>query len=147
MTWLMAGQPPLAVTALTQRIKPHVYPRVDDEATILLEYPRAQGIVQASWNWPFSRKDLEVYSERGYARAIGGGVLRVRRPGQTDEEAVTLPELAADERDSLSYLAAVVRGRLKPAGLSSLENNLVVTEVLEAARESARSGKMVRLAH
>jgi len=38
-----------------------VYPRVDDEATILVEYPNAQGIIQASWNWPVNRKDLEVY--------------------------------------------------------------------------------------
>jgi predicted dehydrogenase len=145
MTWLMDGQAPLAVTAMTQRIKPAIYARVDDEATILVEYPRAQGIVEASWNWPFGRKDLEVYTEGASARAIGGGVLRVRRPGQADEEAVTPPELPADERDSLSYLTAVVRGRLKPSGLSSLENNLVVTEILEAARESAASGKTVRL--
>jgi predicted dehydrogenase len=145
MTWLMDGQRPLAVTAMTQRIKPHVYPRVDDEATVLVEYPKAQGIIEASWNWPFSRKDLDVYGESGYARALGGSVLRVRPPGQAEEEAVTPAELAADERDSLSYLAAVVRGR-KPSGLSSLENNLVVTEILEAARESARSGNTIHLA-
>jgi len=145
MTWLMDGQRPLAVTAIVQRIKPQIYPRVDDEATILVEYPAAQGIIQASWNWPFSRKDLEVYSESGYARALGGSALRLRRPGQTDEEAVTLPELPADERDSLSYLAAIVRGRLEPAGLSSLANNVIVTEILDAARESAGSGKTVRL--
>ncbi|HEY2945115.1 MAG TPA: Gfo/Idh/MocA family oxidoreductase [Vicinamibacteria bacterium] len=144
MTWLMDGQRPLAVTAMTQRIKPHIYPRVDDEATILVEYPKAQGIVQASWNWPFGRKDLDVYGESGYARAVGGSVLRVRRPGQAEEEAVTPAELPADERDSLSYLTAIVRGR-KPSGLSSLDNNLVVTDILEAARESARTGKTVRL--
>ena len=145
MTWLMDGQPPLAVTAMTQRIKPQVYPRVDDEATILVEYPKAQGIIQASWNWPFGRKDLEVYGESGYARAVGGNVLRVRRPGQAEEEASSPAELPADERDSLAYLAAIVRGRLKPSGLSSLENNLVVSEILEAARESTRTGKTVRL--
>jgi predicted dehydrogenase len=144
MTWLMDGQRPLAVTAMTQRIKPHIYPRVDDEATILVEYPKAQGIIQASWNWPFGRKDLDVYGESGYARAVGGSVLRVRRPGQAEEEAVTPAELPADERDSLSYLTAIVRGR-KPSGLSSLDNNLVVTDILEAARESARTGKTVRL--
>jgi predicted dehydrogenase len=141
----MDGERPLSVTALVPRIKPDIYPRVDDEATVLLEYPRAQGIIEASWNWPFNRKDLDVYGEKGYARAIGGAVLRVRRPGQTDEEALTPGELPADERDSLSYLAAVVRGRHKPSGLSSPENNLVVTEILEAARESARTGKTVRL--
>jgi predicted dehydrogenase len=144
MTWMMDNQRPLAVTAITQRIKPRIYERVDDEATILLEYPTAQGIIEASWNWPFSRKDFEVYGENGYAVAIGGNVLRMRLPGGQEETQTPAP-LPADERDSLSYLLAVVRGKLKPSGLSSLENNLIVTEILEAARESARSGTTVRL--
>ena len=54
---------------------------MDDEATILVQYPKAQGIIQASWNWPFSRKDFEVYGEKGYAIATGGDGLRVRLPG------------------------------------------------------------------
>ena len=54
---------------------------MDDEATILVEYPKAQGIIEASWNWPFSRKDFEVYGEKGYAIATGGNNLRVRLPG------------------------------------------------------------------
>ena len=48
MTWLMDGQRPHTVTAVTQQIKPDIYPRVDDEATIVLTYPKAQAIVQAS---------------------------------------------------------------------------------------------------
>jgi hypothetical protein len=45
----------------------------------------------------------------------------------------------------LSYLNAIVRGRLKPGGLSGLRNNVIVVEILEAARESARTGRSVRL--
>ena len=56
MTWLMDGERPQTVTAVTQHIKPEIYPHVDDEATIILTYPRAQAIVQASWNWPFDAK-------------------------------------------------------------------------------------------
>ncbi|MCX5634843.1 MAG: Gfo/Idh/MocA family oxidoreductase, partial [Planctomycetota bacterium] len=66
ITWLMDGQKPVSVTAVTQQIKPEVYPKVDDEATIVLTYPKAQGIIQASWNWPFERKDMEVYGQKGY---------------------------------------------------------------------------------
>ena len=77
MTWLMDNQRPLAVTALAQTNKPAIYPQVDDEATILVEYPKAQGIIQASWNWPFGRKDFEVYGERALAVGSGNG-LRVR---------------------------------------------------------------------
>ena len=142
MTWMMDNQRPLAVTAMTQQIKPQIYARVDDEATVLVEYPKAQGIIQASWNWPFSRKDFEVYGEHGYAVAIGGSVLRVRLPGE-EEQARTPGPLPPDERDSVSYLRAVVRGKLRPSGLSSLENNVIVTEILDAARESARTGTKI----
>lgn len=145
MTWLMDNQRPIAVTAVTQRIKPQIYPKVDDEATILIEYPKALGIVQASWNWPFGRKDFEVYAAKGYANAVGGNTLKVRLPGMQGEELRTPPELPEMERDSISYLAAVVRGKLKPSGLSSLENNVIVTEILTAARESAATDKRVPL--
>jgi predicted dehydrogenase len=145
MTWLMDNRRPLKVTALTQTNKPQIYAKVDDEATILVEYPKAQGIIQGSWNWPYSRKDFEVYGEKGYAIATGGNNLRVRLPGQRAEETRTPAELPPAESDSISYLAAIVRGKLKPSGLSSLENNMIVTEILEAARESARSGKAVNL--
>jgi predicted dehydrogenase len=145
MTWMMDNQRPLKVTAIAQTEKPQIYPRVDDEATILVEYAKAQGIIQASWNWPFGRKDFEVYGAQGYAIATGGDHLRVRLGTQKEEEQRTPGELPADERDSITYLTAVARGRMKPAGLSSLENNLIVTEILTAARESARTGKTIAL--
>jgi predicted dehydrogenase len=145
MTWLMDDQRPRAVTAVLQRLKPEIYARVDDEATVLVEYPKAVGVIQASWNWPFSRKDLDVYGERGYARAIGSNLLRVRSSDRQEEDVRTLPALPEDERDPISYLAAIVRGRRKPSGLSSLGNNLIVTEILEAARESARAGRTIPL--
>lgn len=144
MTWMMDNQRPIAVTALTQTIKPQIYSRVDDQATVLLQYPNAQGIIQASWNWPFDRKDFEVYSEHAQAIAIKGAELRVRMPKEKEETRTPGPR-PPDEADSVSYLTAVVRGKLKPSGLSSLENNMIVTEILEAARESARTGKTIHL--
>jgi predicted dehydrogenase len=146
MTWLMDNQRPLSVMAMIQTFKPQNYSRVDDEATILVEYPKAQGIIEGSWNWPYSRKDLEVYAERGSVIAIGGNELRVRLSEQRQEEIRTPAELPPDEQNSVSYLIAVVRGKLRPSGLSSLENNLIVTEILTAARESARTGKRVPIA-
>jgi predicted dehydrogenase len=81
ITWLMDGQRPTAVLAFTQQIKPEVYPKVEDEATILLAYPHAQGIIQASWNWPFDRKDMEVYGRTGYVLVPQKDLLRVRKAG------------------------------------------------------------------
>lgn len=145
MTWLLNNQRPVAVTATTLRIKPENYPRVDDEADILVEYPKTIGIIQGSWNWPFSRKDLEVYGRTGYAIATGGNVLRTRLAGAKSEETRAPEPLPAPLQDPVSYLAAVARGTIQPSGLSSLENNLIVTEILVAARESARTGRRVLL--
>jgi predicted dehydrogenase len=144
ITWLMKGQRPASVQAVTQQIKPQVYPKVDDEATIVLTYPQAQGIIQASWNWPFGRKDMEVYGRTGYALVPDQNRLRVRRANGTESDA-PVAALAAPNSDPLSYLAAVVRGDLRPSGLSSLEVNLIATEILDAARESARTGRRVNL--
>jgi predicted dehydrogenase len=145
MTWMMGNQRPIAVTAMTQTDKPRIYTRVDDEATILLQYPKAQGVIQASWNWPFGRKDFEVYGEKGYAIATGGEGLRVRLPGQSAEETRQPGALPAGESDSISYLIGLVRGRFRPSGLNALENNVIVVEILQAARDSARTGRRVAL--
>ncbi len=146
MTWLMEGQRPISVFAVAQQIKPQVYPKVDDEATIVLTYPQAQGIIQASWNWPFDRKDLELYGRTGYVLAPRRDLLRVRKAG-TEESELKLfaPPVPGPATDEIAYLAAVVRGGIQPSGPSSLENNLIVTEILDAARQSAKTGKRVDL--
>jgi predicted dehydrogenase len=145
ITWLMHGEAPTSVFAVTQQIKPDVYPKVDDEATIVLTYPKAQAIIQASWNWPFNRKDMEIYGRTGYVMVPKGDLLRVREHGQDEDHEVTPAPLAAPETDPLSYLVAVTRGKIKPSGLSSIEINLTAMEILDAARESARTGRRVNI--
>ena len=145
MTWLMDDRRPTSVTAVTRQFKPDIYPQVDDEATVVLEYPRAQAILQASWNWPFDRKDIEVYGRTGTVKTSGLDGLAVRLEGNREEQRKA-PPILAPEDDFLRYFAAVVRGELKPSGLSSLANNLIVTEILDAARKSAAAGATVRLA-
>lgn len=144
-TWILQGERPTSVMAVTQQFKPHIYPKVDDEATIVVTYPKAQLIIQASWNWPFSRKDIEVYGERGSVVTVGDGSVRFRKPGRNDEEMVKAAAIEKPEDDPITYLRAVVLDGRSPGGLSSLETNMVVMEILEAARESARTANLVRL--
>ncbi len=143
-TWLLDGRRPDTVTAVTQQIKPHIYTKVDDEATIVLAYPKTQVIIQASWNWPFDRKDMEVYGETGSAVTVRRDEIRVRR-GRGNEELVTAKPLPTPHDDPVTFLRAVVRGEVKPDGLSSLVANLTVTEILDAARRSATLGTTVTL--
>jgi predicted dehydrogenase len=147
MTWLMHGETPLTVTAVTTHDKPEIYPRVDDDATIVLTYPHAQAVIQASWNWPFSRKDMEVYGAKGYAITVGADQMRIRHEHDTEERSITVPPLTQTEDNSLDYLAAVLSGKIAPKGdLSALDTNVIVMQILDAARESARTGRTVRLA-
>jgi predicted dehydrogenase len=143
-TWLFSGVRPESVTAVTQTIKPDIYPHVDDEATVILKYPKAQVIIQASWNWPFDRKDMEVYGQTGYAITVLRDDLRVRLAGQ-EEQRVAAKPLVPPYDDSLSEFRAVVLEAAKPDDLTSLETNLVVTEILDAARTSAATGRTVSL--
>jgi predicted dehydrogenase len=119
---------------------------VDDDSTIVLEYPHAQAVIMGSWNWPFSRKDMEVYGATGYAITVGPDKLRLRHEHDSDERLITAPSLSGPQNNSLSYLAAVLRGELQPKGdLTALDTNVVVMQILDAARESIRTGKSVRL--
>lgn len=148
MTVLMHGRPLLSVTAVTQTDKPEIYPRVDDDATVILRYPKAQAVLMPSWNWSFARKDMEVYGNAGYAITVGADHVRVRYRGEKAEQdpPLTAPPLAGTQHDSLSYLAAVLHGQVQPDGdLSSLETNVVVMQILDAARRSAQSGKTILL--
>lgn len=145
ITWLVEGRRPVSVTATTRQIKTNpVYARVDDEATILLDYRRMQGVVQASWNWPYSRKDMDVYGTEGALLAPTPTDLDLRTDTSTTEPLDT-PPLSPPKTGPVDYLRAVARGEIEPEGLSSLENNLVVTEILDAARTSANEGRSVDL--
>jgi len=147
MTWLMKGQQPIAVTAVARQFKPGIYPKVDDDATIIVDYPGAQCVIQASWNWPFNRKDMEVYGEKGYVFAVDNYHMRMRAGKDRSEQVriITPKEIPVYE-DPFAYLADVVRGRITVPqnGLYSLENNVVVVRILDAAKESVKTGKTIR---
>lgn len=145
VTWMMDGQEPETVTAVTQQIKPDEYPNVDDEATIILTYPKTQAIIQASWNWPFDRKDIEVYGQTGSVKTVRRDDVLVRREGDHEEEKRSAKLLAAPYDDPINYLRAVVLDKMKPEGPSSLRINLVVMEILDRARDSAESGQAIHL--
>jgi predicted dehydrogenase len=149
-TWMNKGKRPVSVTAVTQQLQPENNPRVDDEATIILVYEKSKATIQASWNWPIGRKDMEIYGTTGAIFADNKTALRLRIAEGYDgfrEVPYQLTERAAPYNDPFSLFAAVVHNEvvLPAFDLNSLENNMLVMGILEAARLSARSGRTVRL--
>lgn len=146
MTWFMHGATPISVTAVAQTDKPDIYPHVDDDATIILRYPKTQAVLMPSWDWTFSRKDTEVYGTKAYAFAVNSNHIVERMAESSPPAALTVPPLNAPQDTSLHYLAAVVRGQLDPDhDLTSLDTNVIVMQILDAARQSARTGKTITL--
>ena len=149
-TWMLDGKRPKTVTAVTQQFQPQNNPKVDDEANIILTYDSANVIIQASWNWPWGRKDMEVYGTDGAIYADNRTQLRIRTAtakNEFSEKTFTLPENSPIYNDPFAQFAAIIRNEisLPPFDLSSLENNMLVVEILDAARESAKTGKKIPL--
>ncbi len=132
-TWLMEGQRPTRIVAIRSTLKPQMYPHVDDDATIVLTYPDATAVIQASWAWTHDNKEMDLHAERGSLHAGKWNELRTReRDG--DERTFVPPMTPELLRDEWTYLRAVVRGACEVDPLSSLEYNVIVAEILDAAR-------------
>jgi predicted dehydrogenase len=145
MTWMMHGQKPIAVTAIARHYKPLIYPKVEDDATILVEYPTAMGQIEASWNWPFSIKDFEVFGETGYLHALNGTDIQSRLRENIKSARVAAP-LAEPVNDPIVYLTAVLRHQVPGTDdQASLKYNMIVMEILDAAKRSIKEGKRIVL--
>ena len=146
LTWLMDGELPASVTAVTQHIRPQIYTNVEDEATVVLEYPGTHAIIEASWNWPYEVRDLQIYGSDGYVLVPQPDVVRVRKAGSAESQIKILPPPEGEgTSDDLSYFLAVIRRQIQPSGMASLDLNLKVMEIMDAARESARTGRRIEL--
>lgn len=143
-TWLLSGQKPKSVYAVLNQQKPHLYPKVDDDATIIVQYPDVTVQIMGSWNWPKGRKDMHIYGSKGYIYQDNATDMRVYV--NKKETAQKAPALKAPYNDAFFYLKGVVRNEIKVAStdLSSLENNLIVVSILDAAIRSNKSGSVVK---
>lgn len=142
-TWLMDGARPTSVVATRTTLKPGVYPRVDDDATIVLTYPTATAVIQASWAWTHDNKEMDLHTEGGSIHAGKWDELSVRdRDGPA--RSVKPPAKPEHLKDEWTYLRQVVRGECEVDPLSSLEYNVIVAEILDAARRGPGAGQMPR---
>ena len=120
MTWLMHGQAPTTVTAVTQQIKPDIYPHVDDEANVVLTYPHAVAILEPSWNWPYAIKDMQVFGRTASVTTVLRDRVIIRHAAQenTEQEA---PKLAAPltTRSAISPASCAAKQKIAPASLRS----------------------------
>ncbi|CAM3795132.1 Gfo/Idh/MocA family protein [Sphingobacterium prati] len=145
MTWIKNGERPISVSAITHQLKPEIYPKVEDDATIILKYrDGSTGIIQASWAWPYSVKDLQVFGTK--AQLYAQNDKRLVEYTQHNEKPTAIPTDQPYFENHIQYLEQVLSGNQQSeADLGSISNNVTVVEILEAAKRSAKEGKTIVL--
>ncbi|MBV8821119.1 MAG: Gfo/Idh/MocA family oxidoreductase [Acidobacteriaceae bacterium] len=138
---------PTKVFATSNHLRPDRFPKVEDNANIELYYPQGVGIFEASWDLPQSYQDLEVF---GYAPDGGSGSVYMKnghvelRKGR-QSEAVKIDPLPADRAEPIAYMVSCLRNHKPVEGLVAMDINAQVIEIIDAAKESVRTGKVVEL--
>jgi predicted dehydrogenase len=147
MTFLMEGRLPNSVTAITRTFKPELYGSVEDDALIVLAYDALEAIIQASWNWPFARKDIEIHGATGTIAAADQQTVWLRCANDPEARPIVPDPLPYARGAPFAHLASVILGEERPArhALSALDNNIGVVRILDAARRSAIAGRTVLL--
>ncbi|SDF89102.1 Gfo/Idh/MocA family protein [Terriglobus roseus] len=148
VTFMLKGQMPISVTAVAQTDNEKNYPKVDDDATIIIRYPKFQAVLLPSWEWSFSstRKDLELFGEEGQVKTVGHEDVSVQLKGDKTATQSAAPAVNPNRDSSLDYLVAVLRNQVDDHWLpGSLDTNMVAVQIMDAARESVKTGKTVEL--
>jgi predicted dehydrogenase len=137
---------PSRVYATTRKLKTEQHNQVDDDATIVLDYPDATVTIEPSWAWPYGMDRVYVFGTKGSFLATRNE-LWVRGSGSEnlDGERVTLEPVAHDTSNPIAYFTERIRDNKPIEDPLSASLNVQVMEILDAARESARTGRAVTL--
>jgi predicted dehydrogenase len=141
---------PTRVFATTRKLKTEQHNDVDDDATIVLEYPDATAILEASWDWPYTKEQVEVFGPKGSLLAGHDNLLlrsaEAHGPNMAlNGEAVALDPVSRETGNPISYLVDCIRNNKPIENPLAAKLNVQVMEILDAARESARAGRAVEL--
>jgi scyllo-inositol 2-dehydrogenase (NADP+) len=141
---------PSRVSATAQKLKVEQHNKVDDDATIVLDYPDGTAIIEASWNWPYSMGQVQVFGPKGSLLATSSDLF-FRSPNDKGAEAnlegqrPALDPPARETSNPISYFVDCIRKNKAIEDPLSAKLNVQVMEILDAARESVRTGQQQTL--
>src|SRR5215467_977547 len=141
---------PTRVSAVTQKLKVDQHNAVDDDATIVLDYPDGTAIIEASWDWPYSMGQVQVFGPKGSLLATRSDLF-FRAPTDNAAKAglqgerIALDPAPKETSNPISYFVDCIRNNKPIEDPLSMKLNVQVLEILDAARESVRTGKQQEL--
>jgi predicted dehydrogenase len=133
---------PETVYAQVNQLRPETFPKVEDNSTLVLHYKNGVGLFEGSWDLPRGFQDLEVFGLEG-SLYLGQGKVELRKGKQVQE--VPLATLPPERAEPITYMVNCLRSKKPVEGLVALPINLDVVEIIEAAKQSIRTGRAVRL--
>jgi predicted dehydrogenase len=142
---------PESVYATAQHMKPGTFPRVEDNATIILNYKDGLAILEASWDFPpAQRLGNEIYGTKG--SIVGNSIRRPGAPasggggrGAQQGEPLAITPLPPERSEPIAYMVDRIRNKQPMDGPSALDLHVSVQEVLEAAKMSIQTGRAIPL--
>jgi predicted dehydrogenase len=148
--WYMGR--PESVYAEAIHMRPQTFPKVEDSSAMMLHYPTGISIFEGSWDLPRSFQDVEVFGSSTGAdgKLTRGSVYMTRQKvevrterGQPTE--VPLAALPPEKADPISFMVDAMKSKKPIEGITGLDINVGVVEIIEAAKESIRTGRTVKL--
>jgi predicted dehydrogenase len=145
---------PVSVYASANHLKPEMYPKVEDNATIILNWKDGVAILEATWDLPpTQRGGSEIYGMKG--SIVGSQIFKAGAPRATPAaegrrtqpqgEPLTVTSLPPERAEPVAYLMDRIKNKQPLDGPSALELNVAVQEVLEAAKLSIKTGRAITL--
>lgn len=134
---------PESVYATVNHLRPDRFPKVEDNATLVLHYKNGVGIFEGSWDLPRSFQDLEVFGRDGVLYMQNGKV--ELRKGRESKE-VPIDPLPAERAKPVTYMVETLKAGKQIEGMTAMDINVEVIEIIEAAKESVKTGRAVKLA-
>jgi scyllo-inositol 2-dehydrogenase (NADP+) len=149
MALLLRGRP-MRVYATTRKLKADQHNKVDDEATILLDYPDATTVIEPSWDWSYSMDRTYVFGSKGSLLSTRSDLFeRVASdqgtPATPDGARLALGPVPHEMSNPIAYMIDCIRNNKPVEEPLSGKLNVQVMEILDAARESVRTGRAVDL--
>ena len=141
---------PQRVYAYSLKLKTEQHNNVEDDAVVLLQYADATAILLPSWDWPYDKGQAEFFGPKGSFLVMGDGLLfHPAHKGTTIKEpagapVVTAP-LPAERSNGIAYFLDCIRNHKPIVGPVAAELNVQVNEIIDAAKESIRTGRAVAL--
>ena len=135
---------PETVYATAQHLRPERFPKVEDNATLVLNYKKFSGVFEGSWDLPRSMQDLEIFGSKASAYMTNGKV-EVRQGRDAATSAAVAP-LKPEDAEPIAHMINAIKTGKPLGGMVGLDINVQVIEIIDAAKESIKTGRAVKLA-